>query len=201
MSSTKKGKGPLRLLNPMRDGRGVEKGEDTTPTLGYFFKLLGRKFWKLISVNLLLLVQFLPPLLCFFAYFTGPKADSQYFALYPALLGAQTAAPTATGNTLLSLFSGLFRVHAYNTPIWWIIAGLAVFQVVTYGWQKVGSAYILRNLVKGEGVFIISDYFYAIRRNLKQGFFLGLLDCLVLFALGFDFQYFYYAAPSGFDFV
>ena len=198
MSSTKKGKGPLRLLNPMRDGRGVEKGEDTTPTLGYFFKLLGRKFWKLISVNLLLLVQFLPPLLCFFAYFTGPKADSQYFALYPALLGAQTAAPTATGNTLLSLFSGLFRVHAYNTPIWWIIAGLAVFQVVTYGWQKVGSAYILRNLVKGEGVFIISDYFYAIRRNLKQGFFLGLLDCLVLFALGFDFQYFYYAAPSGF---
>ena len=81
MSSTKKGKGPLRLLNPMRDGRGVEKGEDTTPTLGYFFKLLGRKFWKLISVNLLLLVQFLPPLLCFFAYFTGPKADSQYFAL------------------------------------------------------------------------------------------------------------------------
>lgn len=198
MSSTKKGKGPLRLLNPMRDGRGVEKGEDTTPTLGYFFKLLGRKFWKLLSVNLLLLVQFLPPLLCFFAYFTGPKADSQYFALYPALLGAQTAAPTATGNTLLSLFSGLFRVHAYNTPIWWIIAGLAVFQVVTYGWQKVGSAYILRNLVKGEGVFIISDYFYAIRRNLKQGFFLGLLDCLVLFALGFDFQYFYYAAPSGF---
>ncbi len=190
MSSTKKGKGPLRLLNPMRDGRGVEKGEDTTPTLGYFFKLLGRKFWKLISVNLLLLVQFLPPLLCFFAYFTGPKADSQYFALYPALLGAQTAAPTATGNTLLSLFSGLFRVHAYNTPIWWIIAGLAVFQVVTYGWQKVGSAYILRTLVKGEGVFIISDYFYAIRRNLKQGFFLGLLDCLVLFALGFDFKYF-----------
>lgn len=198
MSLFRKNKGPLRLLNPMRDGRGVEKGEDTTPTLGYFFKLLGRKFWKLISVNLVVLVQFLPLGLCLIAYLSGPKTDSQYFVMYPALLGAQTAAPTAIGNTLLSLFSGLYRVHAYNTPIWWIIGGLAVFQIVTYGWQKVGSAYILRNLVRGDGVFIVSDYFYAIRRNLKQGFFLGLLDCAVLFALAFDFQYFYYAPATGF---
>ena len=143
--------------------------------------------------------QFLPPLLCFFAYFTGPKADSQYFALYPALLGAQTAAPTATGNTRRQLPLRSFpctRVqyaHLVDHRRTGCLSGCHVL-----GWQKVGSAYILRNLVKGEGVFIISDYFYAIRRNLKQGFFLGLLDCLVLFALGFDFQYFYYAAPSGF---
>jgi hypothetical protein len=29
----------LKLLDPMRDGKGVEKGEDTTPNLKYFFKL------------------------------------------------------------------------------------------------------------------------------------------------------------------
>ena len=29
----------FKLLDPMRDGKGVEKGEDTTPTLGRFFKL------------------------------------------------------------------------------------------------------------------------------------------------------------------
>lgn len=195
--STAKKKGPLRLLNPMRDGRGVEKGEDTTPNLKYFFKLLGRKFWKLVSINLLMLVQYLTLVLCFLAYFTGPKAGSQYYELYPALLGAQTAAPTAVGTTLAGLFSGLYQIHAYNTPIWWVIAGLALFHVVTYGWQKVGSTYIMRNLVRGDGVFIVSDFFYAIRRNLKQGFFVGLLDCLAIFALVFDFQYFYYATPTG----
>ena len=65
MSSTKKVKVPCACSTPCGTGAALKKGEDTTPTLGYFFKLLGRKFWKLISVNLLLLVQFLPPLLCF----------------------------------------------------------------------------------------------------------------------------------------
>ena len=35
----------FKLFDPMRDGKGVEKGEDTTPTLGRFFKLWKRKFW------------------------------------------------------------------------------------------------------------------------------------------------------------
>lgn len=195
--SAKKKKGRLRLLDPMRDGRGVEKGEDTTPGLKYFFKLLRRKFWKLVSVNLLILVQYLVPIACVFVYLSGPKAPSQYFPLYPTLLGAQTAAPTPTGTTLFSLFSKLGEIDAYNSYIWWVIGGLLLFHVITYGWQKVGTTYILRNLVKGDGVFILSDFAYAIRRNLKQGFFLGLLDCLVMFALGFDFVYFYNAAPTG----
>jgi uncharacterized membrane protein YesL len=36
----------------------------------------------------------------------------------------------------------------------------------------------------------MADYFYAIKRNWKQGFFLGLIDALVLFFLIFDFIYF-----------
>jgi len=45
--------------------------------------------------------------------------------------------------------------------------------------------------VRGEPVFIWSDYFYAIKRNLKQGFFLGLIDAVVIFTLGFDIAYFW----------
>lgn len=197
MSAKAKKKGPLRLLNPMRDGRGVEKGEDTTPGLKYFFKLLGRKFWKLVSVNLLILVQYLPPIACAFVYLSGPQAGSQQFSLYPTLLGAQTASPTVTGTTLFSLFSKMGEIDAYDTYVWWVIGVVALLYVITYGWQKVGTTYIMRGLVKGDGVFILSDFAYAIRRNLKQGFLLGLLDCLVIFALIFDFVYFYNAAPTG----
>jgi uncharacterized membrane protein YesL len=65
------------------------------------------------------------------------------------------------------------------------------FLVITFGWQNVGAAYIVRNMVRGEPVFIWSDYFYAIKRNLKQGFFLGLIDAVVIFTLGFDIAYFW----------
>ena len=74
----------------------------------------------------------------------------------------------------------------------WTYIGMGIcilFLVVTFGWQNVGAAYIVRNMVRGEPVFIWSDYFYAIKRNLKQGFFLGLIDAVVLFMLGFDMSY------------
>ena len=92
----------LRLLNPMRDGKGVEKGEDTTPNLRYFFKLWGRKFWKLISLNFLMLVQILPLAGCLFLYLGGPKVSTQYDPLYSVLLGAQTVTPTSEGMTLFN---------------------------------------------------------------------------------------------------
>ncbi len=181
----------LKLLDPMRDGKGVEKGEDTTPNLKYFFKLLKRKFWKLFSINLLLLVQIIPLALCLLAQFIGPKEPVQDNLLYATVLGAQTASPTSAGMTLLNLVGNLsYEWQTFNSPVGFIMAGLLIFHVLTYGWQKVGAAYLMRNLVRGDGVFIFSDFFYAIKRNLKQGFLLGLLDCMVCGVLYVDFAYF-----------
>ncbi len=189
----------FKLLNPMRDGKGVEKGEDTTPTLKRFFKLWGRKFWRLVEVNLLIVVQVIPLIVCVFLYFTGPKVSTQNSMLYPALLGAQTAMPTTVGATLFNSASGLLHTSPiFNSWAHWVMAGLLLFQLITYGWQKVGTVYILRNMVRGDGVFMISDYFYAIKRNLKQGFFLGLIDCILLGTLTFNFVYYSSVEPSSF---
>ncbi len=188
----------LNLFNPMRDGKGVEKGEDTTPNLKRFFKLWGRKFWRLISVNLLILVQFIPIAICVFLYVAGPKVATQYSPLYPTLLGAQTALPTSAGMTLLNSAAGLLHQYPiFNSWANWVIVGLALFQLITYGWQKVATTYILRNMVRGDGVFLISDYFYAIRRNRKQGFFIGLFDCAAVAALVADFNFFYNQPATG----
>lgn len=192
---TKKKK--FKLLDPMRDGKGVEKGEDTTPTLKRFFKLWGRKFWRLVSLNLIMLVQIIPLLVCLFLYIAGPKIATQNDPLYAVLLGAQTAMPTSAGMTIFNAAAGLMHQYPiFNSWAHWVMAALILFQLITYGWQKVGSTYILRNMVRGDGVFLISDYFYAIRRNLKQGFVMGLIDCLAIFALVFDYLYF-----SGTDFT
>lgn len=186
----------LRLLDPLRDGKGVEKGEDTRPTLKRFFKLWGRKFWRLIEVNFFILVQILPLLGCLFLYIAGPKVSTQQDMLYPALLGAQTAMPTTVGSTLFNGAAGLLHSSPiFNSWAHWVMAGLLIFQVVTYGWQRVGTTYILRNMVRGDGVFLFSDYFHAIKRNLRQGFLVGLLDCAILGTLAFNFVY-YLSAPA-----
>ena len=194
------GKKKFKLLDPMRDGKGVEKGEDTTPTLGRFFKLWGRKFWKLISLNLMMLVQIIPLLLIAWLYFAGPKVPTLYSPLYAPLLGAQTAAPTTVGMTLFNSAAGLMhQTPVFNSWANWVMGALVVLQLVTYGWQRTATTYILRNLVRGDGVFMFSDYFYAIRRNLKQGFVMGLIDCAALFALGFDLFYFLNAPTTGWN--
>ncbi len=194
MSTKKK----FKLLDPMRDGKGVEKGEDTTPTLGRFFKLWGRKFWKLISVNLLMVVQVIPLLLILFLYLGGPKIPTLYSPLYAPLLGAQTAAPTGVGMTLFNSAAGLMhQTPIFNSWAHWVMGILILFQLITYGWQRTGTTYILRNLARGDGVFMISDYFYAIRRNLKQGFIMGLIDCAAVFALVFDIIYFSSSPTTG----
>ena len=106
----------FKLLDPMRDGKGVEKGEDTTPTLKRFFKLWGRKFWKLVSLNLIMVVQIIPLALIAWLYFAGPKVPTLYSPLYAPLLGAQTALPTTVGSTLFTGAAGLMHQTPVLTP-------------------------------------------------------------------------------------
>ncbi len=173
-----------KSYNPLGEVKGVEKGEDTRPTLKRFFKLWGRKLWRLVELNLMILLQVIPIALCLFLYVAGPKVSTQYSALYPVLLGAQTALPTSAGMTLFNGAAGLQHQYPiFNSWANWVIAALILLQLITYGWQKVGTTYILRNMVRGDGVFLFSDYFYAIRRNWKQGLLMGLFDCVAIGAL------------------
>ena len=76
---------------------------------------------------------------------------------------------------------------------------LVLLTAVTWGWQNVGITYNLRSLVRGDSCFLLSDYFYAIRRNLKQGLIFGLIDAVILLVLGVDL--FYFSALSNQSFL
>jgi len=182
-----------------RDGKGVEPGEDTTPNLKYFFKLFGRKFTKIISLNLIMIVQILPLLISLYLYFfASPTTPTQYFPEYASLFGVQEVASDAISSVNLGLYSFQLGLPTYNTYVYWVILGLAIFMLITYGWQKVGSIYVTRGLVRGDSVFVFSDYFYAIKKNFKQGFILGFIDCVIMAVLAYDFVYFLNSPQSAF---
>ncbi len=174
-----------------RDNRPDAVEEDTTPTLKRYFKLLGRRFWKLVTLNLMMLPLILPVLICFYLYVSMRQTPVSGEVLFPQLLGANAVGGTPVTTLLFDLFGAQQNIPVFTT---WTYVGMGIciaFLVITFGWQNIGAAYIVRNMVRGEPVFIWSDYFYAIKRNLKQGFFLGLIDAAVLFTLGFDIVYFW----------
>ena len=174
-----------------RDNRPDAVEEDTTPTLKRYFKLLARRFWKLVTLNLMMLPLIIPALVCFYLYVSMRQTPVAGEVLFPQLLGANAVSATPTATLLFDLFGAQQNIPVFTT---WTYIGMGIciaFLVITFGWQNIGAAYIVRNMVRGEAIFVWSDYFYAIKRNLKQGFFLGLIDAVILFTLGFDISYFW----------
>lgn len=190
----------LKLFDLNRDGKGVDPGEDTTPNLKFFFKQFGRKFSKIISLNILMIFQIIPLLLALYLYFfASPTTPTQYFPEYAALFGIQETSTNAITSTIISTYAFQLPLPTYNTYVYWVIGALALFMLVTYGWQKVGSVYVTRGLVRGDSVFVFSDYFYAIKKNWKQGLLLGIIDCVIMAVLSYDIFYFVNSPVSMFN--
>ena len=94
------------------------------------------------------------------------------------LMGKQIEAPLVTPLMLLGM------------------AVLGLFLFITFGWQNVGAAYVLRGLFRGDPVFIFSDFFYGIKKNLKQGLLVGMLDFACVSVLIIDIYFFITSASS-----
>ena len=187
----------IRLLDITRDGKGVEKGEDTTPNLKYFFKLFGRKFTKIISATMIMNFQIFPLLIALYLYFfASPTTPTAYYTEFPALYGISQIGGDAINTVNSNAFLTQFGLPAFNTYVYYVIGALAIFHIATFGFQMVGSTYIMRGLVRGDSVFIWSDFFYAIKKNWKQGLIMGFIDTACIGVLVFDFIHFYTSAST-----
>ena len=178
------------------DDRPDLQPEDTTPNLSFFFKLLKRKFGKVMTLNLFMLFQVLPLVACVPIYIYAKTFPTMEQPVYAPLLGAHLTGRSPTAGLLLSVLGGQMSVPQLSTGRVVAIALLFAFLVFTWGWQNVGSFYNLRSLVRGDSCFLFSDYFYAIRKNLVRGFFFGLFDLAVIALIGFDLYYFYHLAGT-----
>jgi len=185
-----------RRLFRRDDDRPDLQPEDTTPNLSFFFKLLKRKFGKVMTLNLFMLFQVLPIVACIPIYVYAATFATMESPVYAPLLGAYLTGRSPTAGLLLSVLGGQINVPQLSTWRLALIAVLVAFLALTWGWQNVGSFYNLRSLVRGDSCFLFSDYFYAIRRNLKRGFFFGLFDFVFLFLIGFDLYTLYQMAGA-----
>ena len=178
------------IFDMNRDGKGVKPGEDTTPNLKYFFKLLFRKFSNLISLNLMMLPMVLPIIAAVYIFFNGPQMPTLSNPAFSVLMGAQlTGGANASLMSKLMLSLPQINFITYNSYASWLPYVLLIVLGITWGWQNTGITYILRSLVRGDGVFMVSDYFYAIKKNFKQSLLFGFIDAGIIAILIVDFTY------------
>lgn len=192
--TTKKRK--FKLFDPNREGKGVYVQEDRKPNLKFFFILTKRKFTQLLQLNLMMLFMILPLLVILGIYLLGTKTPTISDPLFVPLQGIETIAPSPSLSPLADLMGIQIGLPVLNPASMITIIAMVLFLAITWGWQNVGAAYVLRGLFRGDPVFVFSDYFHAIRRNFKQGFFLGLVDFICSAVLIIDFIFFFYRTGS-----
>ncbi len=181
----------FKLFDFNRDGKGVEKEEVGPPNLKNFFKLFGRKFTRLLSLNLYILLQAIPAALILYLYVIGGKTPSILSPIYPALYGASQVIDSPVFAPLFSQYGMQTQWAFLSLGEILLIAAVAVLWFVVFGWLNVGVTYNLRSMVRAEPVFMWSDFWYAIRRNLKQGLILGVIDLAILGILFHNLTFFY----------
>lgn len=148
--------------NYSRPGPGVSKDEPKKPAYIRYFQLIGRKFGKLIQLNLLYLIPFLVIVfLMGCLYFLAP--------FRPALQIPITD----------KIFLRLNLWDMYVVPIPLIL--LSPFTA--------GITYVTRNFAREEHAFVFSDYKDAIKSNWKpfllNGIFLYLAYVVITFAISY----------------
>lgn len=174
-----------------RDGKGIDVAEDKTPTLKRFFKLLWRNLGKILSLNILMVLIMIPVAIAVYKFLTGPTQPTQNDILFAPLYGV--AQFESSPAFLLSWVtkSGLLHWAAYHSSAYIWMAVMLFIVWVLWGWVNVGSTYVLRGIVRGDAVFVGSDFFYGIKRNFWSGLGLGALDFFIMGLLAFDWIFFY----------
>ena len=146
-----------RFFNPNRLDRPDALEEDTTPNVKRYFKLLGRKFWKLVSLNIMMLPMVIPVILILYLYLGFDRTPTATNPVFSQLYGANLINSSTETSFLLDLFGRQTLIPVYDVVTYVLMGICVLFLAITFGWQNVGSTYILRNMVRGEPVFI-SEY-------------------------------------------
>jgi len=183
------------FYDPNKDGRGVDKSEINAPrNLKLFFKMYGRNITRLLYINLMIILGNFPLLFGLFAL-SGNVSHHSFAPVsrfFPILYGTLKLGGGSPVTAALYGVHGVQSAIAVNSTASYVLYTLTALVFFTFGLVNVGTTYILRNLVKGEPIFLWHDFWYAIKRNLRQGIIIGIIDLFLLIALSYDIVFFYF---------
>ena len=167
-----------------KDGKGIKKEAPITDyNIKNFFKLYTRRFVKMIWVNALYIMgnfPFIFFLLALSGIFSTPGV-APASEMFPVLNGIRTAAGgfSPSMSVLAGIHGGMSAIYANTlmTNILYVLSGLFI---LTWGPVNAGCTYIIKNMIKGEPIFMWQDFIGTIKTNWKQALPMGILDLITI---------------------
>ncbi len=189
----------FKMLNIARDGKGLSKAPENRSGFKRFFRTLFDNFGKIVSVNIFMVLGNFPVifLIAVFSGYTKLSALIPMTDVFQNLDGIIAADGITPFKMTLYAVEGLQNNILISTPLTYVFYALGALTLFTFGLVNVGTAYILRNIAKGDPVFVWSDFWYAVKRNWKQALPFGIADVLINVILLYN----VYTLSTGTDFM
>ncbi len=172
----------FKLIDLEREGKGVGKSSYyAEDSLKRFFVTMKDNAGKLLYVNIFMVlgnfpIFFLIAVLSGYTKYSAFLPSSDFFQNLSGVFMMNS--PTPYSMSLYAL-EGLPNQILVNSTLTYVFIGISLLTLVTFGVVNVGTAYILRNIAKGDPVFVWSDFWYAVKRNWKQALPFGAIDALI----------------------
>jgi len=183
LSNNETKKKRFRLFDSQREGKGVSKNEKKLePGLKRFFISYKNHFGKLVSVNIFFILGNFP-FIFLIAALAGVTQNRIFFPLSDVFQNLVGIFSSSGGMDPYSMamyaIEGLQSASYSPTTLTYVFYALGALTLFTFGIVNAGTAYIIRNMVSGEPVFVWTDFWYAVKRNWRQALPFGIIDALI----------------------
>ena len=160
----------------------LERRDPNQPRISIFFELLGRKFVRLMKVNMLYILGAIPTIaltMFVMSIFVNPIMNNMTTAIESVLgVGAADFSNKDFATYYVMIDAGLRIAHTF---------GFLIF--FGMGPVSAGFNYIMRNYAREDYAWILSDLFDHSKKNFAQSVAVFVIDlavfCLILFAFVF----------------
>ena len=159
----------------LKEGPGVEKDAPKKHRFFLFFELFGRKFSKLIILNLL-----------------------YFLTLIPFIIGAFA---TLAFNPEIFV-DGVLSISALQTQPLIVLSGDIVGMIILFlslfilGPSTAGFTYVIRNFQREQHAWVASDFYDHFKKNFKQGSIVAIIDAIVYLLIYVAFVFYAYMAKD-----
>ncbi len=167
-----------------------------------YFKLAFAKVGLICKVNMLFLLMMLPLVFTLFGFAGGvfgfqiaDTAASPTDALFAQFKGMSSYEQGSAFNafSMPKMFLSYVNVdNGLTVALKWV----GVIALLLFGPCNAGCAYIFRNTIKEQPIFVWHDFFGAVKRNFKQAFVFGIVDCFCIFSIAYALSFYYVNAAS-----
>ena len=157
-----------------------------------FFKFLKNHFGDLTILNLIFILTNFSLILVLFSVSgnTNVSVDTPASPFYQHIYSAMRYGTGVQTSVLNSVFGSVTQLSV-PTVFTKILYYSAFTLLVTFGLSNIGMAYVTRAMVRREHTFVWHDFWYAVKRDWKQGLIIGVIDCVVIFLVSYALMFYY----------